>query len=73
MDDDIFVFPPNLKSLNSEYGAQHPRMIGQSTCSKDFCGETGYVISKTLFNQFSSFIKECHPTWWVFQSDQFVP
>jgi len=73
MDDDTFVSPPNLESLVSEYDAQHPFMIGQATCGQGFCGGAGFVISKALFNQFPSFIKECHSTWTVSQSDQFVP
>jgi hypothetical protein len=56
-DDDTFVSPPNLDLLVSEYDAQRPLMIGQSTCGVGFCGGAGYLISKALFKQFPSFIE----------------
>jgi len=73
MDDDTFVSPSNLESLASEYNAQRSLMIGQSTCGVGFCGGAGYLISKALFNQFPSFIKQCQPLPGISQSDQFVP
>jgi hypothetical protein len=73
MDDDTFVSPPNLELLVSEYDSQRSLMIGQSTCGVGFCGGAGYVISKALFNQFPSFIRQCRYSIGLSESDQFVP
>ncbi|CAF1438269.1 unnamed protein product [Adineta steineri] len=73
MDDDTFVSPPNLELLVSEYDSRRSLMIGQSTCGVGFCGGGGYVISKALFNQFPSFIRQCRPSFELSQSDQFIP
>ncbi|UJR24622.1 hypothetical protein I4U23_005996 [Adineta vaga] len=73
MDDDTFVSPSNLNRLASEYDSQQSLMIGQRTCKVGFCGGGGYLISKAVFIQLPSFVKNCRGRSELIESDQFVP